>query len=85
MVSVVAKKASRGVIFAWGQTDIDDAESGLHRRCEIGPRSRGRYTSVDTGKLTMAPLFASQVAENVRKGRARRSGERIAAVSPRAS
>lgn len=54
-----------GHIFAWGQTDIDDMESGLHERYAIGPRSVGRYHSVDTGKLTMAPLFAKQVADRI--------------------
>jgi glycine/D-amino acid oxidase-like deaminating enzyme len=52
-----------GLIFAWGESDIDDAESGLHHRHAIGPRSFGRYHSVDTGKLTTAPLYARIVSE----------------------
>lgn len=47
-----------GVIFSWGSTDIDDPGSGLHERWEIGPHRHGPYVSVDTGKYTMAPLFA---------------------------
>ncbi|MEZ5786298.1 MAG: FAD-dependent oxidoreductase [Xanthobacteraceae bacterium] len=47
-----------GVIVAWGQTDIDDPASELHRRFEIGVHSVGSYHSVDPGKLTMAPYFA---------------------------
>jgi hypothetical protein len=47
-----------GVIVAWGQTDIYDPDSELHRRFEIGVTSTGRFHSVDPGKLTMAPYFA---------------------------
>jgi glycine/D-amino acid oxidase-like deaminating enzyme len=47
-----------GVIVAWGQTDIYDPASELHRRFEIGVTSTGRFHSVDPGKLTMAPYFA---------------------------
>jgi glycine/D-amino acid oxidase-like deaminating enzyme len=54
-----------GVIFAHGHTDIDDPASVLHERHEIGPSSHGRYHSVDTGKLTMAPRFARIVAERI--------------------
>ena len=55
-----------GIIFAWGDTDIDDRASGLHARYAIGPRSQGRYHTIDTGKLTMAPLFANVVADRIR-------------------
>ncbi len=55
-----------GIIFAWGSTDIDDPASDHHARHEIGPRSFGRYHSIDTGKLTMAPLFAKMVADRIR-------------------
>ena len=57
---------SGGVIFAWGSTDIDDPASGLHLRYETGPMSVGRYHSVDTGKLTTAPLFARMVGDRLR-------------------
>jgi hypothetical protein len=56
-----------GIIFAWGRTDISDPASGLHQRHAIGPRSNGRYHTVDTGKLTMAPLFGKMVADRIRK------------------
>jgi hypothetical protein len=49
-----------GWIFAWGDRDIDDPASELHRRCDVGVRRHGRYLSVDTGKLTVAPLFAER-------------------------
>ena len=56
-----------GIIFAWGATDIHDPSSGLHERHAIGPRSCGRYHSVDTGKLTMAPLFGKMVADRIQQ------------------
>jgi hypothetical protein len=54
-----------GVIFAWGETDIDDPASGLHERHQIGTRSVEGYHSIDTGKLTMAPVFGRAAAERV--------------------
>lgn len=54
-----------GIIFARGSTDITDPSSGLHMRHVIGPQSRGRYHTVDTGKLTMAPLFGKIVADRI--------------------
>ena len=50
-----------GVIVAWGETDIYDPSSELHRRYEIGVTSAGRYHSIDPGKLTMAPYFAESM------------------------
>ena len=54
-----------GVIVAWGETDIDDPASELHRRFAIGVTSEGGYHSVDPGKLTMAPWFATRCADRV--------------------
>jgi glycine/D-amino acid oxidase-like deaminating enzyme len=54
-----------GVIVAWGQTDIYDPGSELHRRFEIGVTSTGRFHSVDPGKLTMAPYFADVCAGRI--------------------
>jgi hypothetical protein len=54
-----------GVIVAWGETDIDDPASELHRRFEIGVTSVGRFHSVDPGKLTMAPYFADLCARRI--------------------
>lgn len=58
-------RVKAGIIFAWGKTDIHDPMSGLHQRHAIGPRSCGRYHTVDTGKLTMAPLFGKMVADRI--------------------
>jgi glycine/D-amino acid oxidase-like deaminating enzyme len=54
-----------GVIVAWGESDIYDPESELHRRFEIGVTSTGRFHSVDPGKLTMAPYFADVCAGRI--------------------
>jgi hypothetical protein len=54
-----------GAIVAWGNTDIYDPASELHRRFEIGVTSEGRYHCIDPGKLTMAPCFAEICAERI--------------------
>jgi hypothetical protein len=63
--SLVDLRVKGGVIVAWGATDIVDPQSELHHRHEIGISSRGRYHSVDPGKLTMAPYFAGLCAERI--------------------
>jgi len=54
-----------GIIFSWGRTDIDDPVSELHRRDAIGITSADGYFSINTGKLTCAPLFAQQLVERL--------------------
>jgi glycine/D-amino acid oxidase-like deaminating enzyme len=54
-----------GVIAAWGETDIDDPESGLHERHEIGPTRHGSWVTLDTGKYCTAPLYALRAANLV--------------------
>ena len=54
-----------GVIYALGDTDVEDASSVLHQRSAVGPSSFASYHTVDTGKLTLAPLFALQVADRI--------------------
>jgi hypothetical protein len=63
---IEAAEVKGGTIFAWGATDIFDPTSRLHERYTIGPSSFGRYHSINTGKYTMAPLFANQVADRIR-------------------
>lgn len=60
--SVVVDHVAAGVIVAWGDSDIDDPESELHRRDGIGVHDHDGYVSIDTGKLTTAPLFADRLA-----------------------
>lgn len=55
-----------GAIYALGDTDIDDPRSRLHERSEIGAvATRPGYHSIDTGKYTMAPLFAAELAARI--------------------
>lgn len=50
-----------GIIFSWGKTDIDDINSELHNRFDIGIHHSDGYYSIDTGKLTSAPYFANKL------------------------
>jgi len=54
-----------GIVVAWGEHDIDHPGSELHRRHDIGVHEFDGYLSVDTGKLTTAPLFAAEVAKRL--------------------
>jgi hypothetical protein len=54
-----------GFITAWGRTGIDDARSELHQRHEVGVHSDGDWHSIDTGKLTMAPMFAASACARI--------------------
>ena len=54
-----------GVIFAWGETDIDSQESRLHTRDEVGIHSVESYHSVNTGKYTMSPYLGYKTAERI--------------------
>ncbi len=54
-----------GAITAWGKTDIDDPARELHSRYDIGVHSEGGHHSIDTGKFTMAPLFARVCADRI--------------------
>lgn len=62
-----------GFITAWGRSGIEDAQSELHERHAVGVFSEDNYHSIDTGKLTMAPLFAEEACARIlaRHGRAR--------------
>jgi hypothetical protein len=57
--------ANGGLIYALGESDVDDPDSRLHDRFEIGISSRGRYHSVDTGKYTLVPWWGVRVADRV--------------------
>ena len=61
----VPLQVDAGVIVAIGRSDVDDAESALHDRSHIGVTTQGGYHSVDSGKLTTAPLFALQTADRI--------------------
>ena len=57
-----------GAIFTWGDTDIDDPESELHDRYDVGVEAYDGYFSIDTGKFTTAPLFADRLTRLVPAG-----------------
>ena len=54
-----------GIIAAAGQTDIDDPNSRLHMRIDVGICSVDGYHSVDTGKYTLAPMYALEAANRI--------------------
>jgi len=54
-----------GNIVAVGNTDVDQKKSQLHKRSKIGVTSYGGYHSVETGKLTTAPMYALDTADAV--------------------
>ncbi len=54
-----------GTIVAYGHSDIDDPNSGLHERIRVGVTSFDGYHTLDPGKLTTAPLFGLQAARRV--------------------
>ena len=60
-----------GAIVAYGHSDVDDANSKLHDRSQIGVTSVGNYHSVEPGKLTTAPLFAVEAAARVMRATSR--------------
>jgi glycine/D-amino acid oxidase-like deaminating enzyme len=62
---LAAAELRGGVIYALGDTDVCRADSLFHQRSRVGPRSYGRYHSVDTGKYTLAPLFAQRLADQL--------------------
>ena len=56
------ERARAGPILAAGSTDIYDLESRLHRRTAIGIEAHGRIATINPGKLTTAPWWASEAA-----------------------
>jgi glycine/D-amino acid oxidase-like deaminating enzyme len=54
-----------GAITAWGGTEINDPNSGLHLRSQTGVHSTDGYHSIDTGKFTNAPHYAMRAADAV--------------------
>ncbi|MDZ7717603.1 MAG: hypothetical protein U5K72_02135 [Balneolaceae bacterium] len=59
------KIVDAGIIVAHGRTDVDNKNSRLHERSNIGVTSYDGYHSVETGKLTTAPMFAMDTADHV--------------------
>lgn len=55
-----------GWVFAVGDGLLSDPAATLHRRDRIGVHRAGKYFSVDTGKYSIAPWLAEQLAHAVR-------------------
>ena len=58
-------KVRGGWVYAAGTGSLRDRQSDLHRRDNVGVVFQDGYFSVDTGKYSIAPWLAQQVAEAV--------------------
>ncbi len=54
-----------GTIVALGRTDVHNEDSQLHNRSNVGVSSYDGFHTVETGKLTTAPMFAIDAADRV--------------------
>ena len=54
-----------GIVMSRGSTDIDKPDSQLHERFEIGVRGKDGYFSIDTGKFSCAPMFATHLVGQI--------------------
>lgn len=64
-VKAETTRLAGGWVYAVGTGPLNDARSTLHRRDQIGIQRRGSYFSVDTGKYSIAPWLARQVADAI--------------------
>lgn len=51
-----------GYVVAWGNADVDQPDSELHERFDIGLTEAGNYHSVDTGKYCTSAAISDRVA-----------------------
>jgi len=63
--AVTDRDVHGGWVYAAGKGSLSDPTSRLHRRDEFGITADRGYVSVDTGKYSLAPWLALQVAEIV--------------------
>lgn len=54
-----------GWVFAVGTGSLSDPRATLHQRHQVGVHRQGSYFSVDTGKYSIAPWLARQVASSL--------------------
>ncbi len=69
-VQEIQKQAARvsldgGWVYATGEGKLSERSSTLHQRHQIGIKQKGSYYSVDTGKYSIAPWLARQVADSI--------------------
>ncbi|MCC7009737.1 MAG: FAD-binding oxidoreductase [Acidobacteria bacterium] len=66
-----------GWVYAQGHGTLDDPRSTLHRRDHLGIKWFGTYASVDTGKYSVAPYLARDLASRIAEaGTARQAAPR---------
>ena len=51
-----------GWVYSQGRGSLGDPAAGVHRRARHGISNRGSYFSVDTGKYSVAPSRAEELA-----------------------
>lgn len=54
-----------GWVYASGSGALDDRKASLHRRDRVGIHRDGSYFSVDTGKYSIAPWLARDIADQI--------------------
>lgn len=67
-------RVAGGWVYAQARGRLDDPASTLHRRDRLGVKWHGRYASVDTGKYSVAPYLAREIAHAIVHGRGQISG-----------
>jgi glycine/D-amino acid oxidase-like deaminating enzyme len=68
--AMAAVRLEGGWVYAAGEGSLADPAATLHRRDRLGIYQSGSYISVDTGKYSVAPWLARQVADRIRPGAA---------------
>jgi glycine/D-amino acid oxidase-like deaminating enzyme len=63
--SVSEIKVAGGWVFAFGKGSLADPTASIHRRDRFGIRRCGNYVSVNTGKYSMGPWLARQIANGI--------------------
>ena len=58
-------RVAGGWVYARGTGTLHDPGAALHRRHRFGIRSRGTYHTVDTGKYSVAPTLAEEIARRI--------------------
>lgn len=54
-----------GIIYARGETDVEDPSSGLHTRHELDIKRTKNYYSINPGKYSLCPAFAYKAATEI--------------------
>jgi hypothetical protein len=63
--AVTGSRVEGGWVYSQGNGLLDDPEASVHQRSRLGTTNIGTYYSVDTGKYSVAPTLAEQLAETI--------------------